>query len=103
MQEIGDYEQVLRINPRRAEAHFLLGWILADQGRLEQGAEHLEQAIDIAPDHAMAHYRLGVVRAAQDDPTRAAKHFREALRLKPDLASARRDLKRLSGTGYSSR
>ena len=48
----------------------------------------------------MAHYRLGVVRAGQDDRTRAAKHFREALRLKPDLASARRDLKKLSGTDF---
>ena len=48
----------LKLNPNFAASHALLGKVLTQQDRLEDGARELERAIQLRPDYAPAHYYL---------------------------------------------
>src|SRR5262249_35005063 len=61
-EEIGHYEQALRINPKLAMAHYNLGIALRANGRLDEAIGHYEQALRINPkfaEYATAHGALG--------------------------------------------
>jgi tetratricopeptide (TPR) repeat protein len=49
----------LKLNPNFAASHALLGKVLTQQDRLDEGVTELERAVQLRPDYAPAHLYLG--------------------------------------------
>jgi protein O-GlcNAc transferase len=88
-------EQLLRQEPRHAEAAYLLGVIAQDAGRLDQAAGRVGQAARLAPDNAVFANALGEVHLLLDRQAEAETCFRRALVLRPAYERAHNNLGRL--------
>ncbi|HVM60698.1 MAG TPA: tetratricopeptide repeat protein [Verrucomicrobiae bacterium] len=73
---------------RCGEAHFNLGFALAQTGQAQEAIGHYEQALRLKPDFAEAHFNLGNVLFQAGKAPEAIDHYEQALRLKPDFAEA---------------
>ena len=80
------YREVLRHDPRHADALHLLGMLAAQAGHVERGIELIRQAITVAPDAAHYHSNLGNLLRTAGRHDEAAACFRESLRVAPDNA-----------------
>ena len=85
---IGQYEEVLRLNPRDPNAPVNLANALMRTGRFEEAIGHYEQALRIDPNDAHAHYNLGVSLCKLGRFKQSIGHFEQALRIEPDYAEA---------------
>ncbi|HZI18970.1 MAG TPA: tetratricopeptide repeat protein [Pyrinomonadaceae bacterium] len=82
--------RALRLNAGAAEAHSLLGIILASRGGgSAEAAESLQQAAALDPSNFDARFYLGRVLYAARDYEGAVRSLREAVALKPKHAEAR--------------
>jgi Flp pilus assembly protein TadD len=61
---IGNYEQVVKVQPDNFEAHNNLAALLARAGRVTEAIGHFEQAVRLKPDHLEMHMNLAVAYAA---------------------------------------
>ena len=85
-----EVRRALRLNAGAAEAHTLLGVILASRGNANvEAAESLSQAIALAPSSFDAHFYLGRVLYALKDYSGAVRELRDAVRLNSRQAEAR--------------
>jgi tetratricopeptide (TPR) repeat protein len=75
--------QSIAAEPRDAEAHYLLGFLLAQRNESEPAKRSLERAIDIRPEHAAALNGLGLLHLAGNDTGRAVDLFRQAAAADP--------------------
>jgi Flp pilus assembly protein TadD len=91
-EEIGQYEQALRINPDYADAHYNLGVALGQAGKLQEATGHFNEALRIAPDFAEAHNNLGVVLIQMGRVQEAIDQWEQALQIQPDNAEAQDNL-----------
>ena len=80
--------KALELNPKNAEAHCTLAYVLERKGMLKESVDHLVEAIDIDPKNADALYNLGQAMVRQGKLDEAIGHFLAVLRLKPDHAEA---------------
>jgi Flp pilus assembly protein TadD len=55
---IDQFEQVLLVNPRDAEAHFAIGFTRQMQGRTDLAIERYRRALQLNPNHKNARMRL---------------------------------------------
>ena len=84
-----EFEQVLRLEPRIAQAHVNLGSIYAEKGQVERAIYHFRAALDIDPDQAAAHKGLGIIYLTLfQDVNGATLHFRRSLELDPKQEGA---------------
>ena len=60
-------ERALELDPRSAEAHYLLGTVEESASNLAGARREYEEAIRLAPRMAVAHDRLGFVRGLQGE------------------------------------
>lgn len=82
--------RALRINAGAAEAHTLLGVILASREPANsEASEALSQAAALKPNSFDAHFYLGRVLYALRDYAGASRSLREAVKLNPQHAEAR--------------
>lgn len=82
------YIEILRQDPRNADALNLLGALLAQQGQAEKAVDYLRRAIQIHPSRAPYHVNLGVVlqdlgrfdqaQAAYERAIKADKYFADS-------------------------
>jgi tetratricopeptide (TPR) repeat protein len=79
-------------NPDAWLAHYDLGAILVDTGRLPEAIWHFERVLQIEPDCAEAHYGLGTALGQAGKFEEAIEHFQRALQIKPDYADAHYNL-----------
>jgi Flp pilus assembly protein TadD len=82
------WEQMLRINPNDARAHYNLGIVMERAGDTEGAIIHYEQAIRIKPDFAVAHYNLAIALQRAGKVVDAIDHYEQVLRIKPGLGEA---------------
>jgi tetratricopeptide (TPR) repeat protein len=87
-------EHTLSVTSNNWLIHNNLALVLAKQGRLEEGTNHLYEALRIKPDFAEAHNNLGLRLGKQGRLEEAVNHFSEAVRIKPDYAKAHNNLRR---------
>jgi Tfp pilus assembly protein PilF len=84
------FQKAVQQNPNNKEAHYGLGHILVQQGKLPQAEEEFRAAVQIDPTYSEAHTYLGQVLASQDHWKDAIVSFRLALSnplyATPDLA-----------------
>jgi protein O-GlcNAc transferase len=86
------YVQILRADPRHADAHHLLGALALQTGRFELAVRSIGQAVAINPASADYHCNLGLARQTLGQRDQAVTSYREALRLRPDFAEAHNNL-----------
>ena len=83
----------LSANPKRADAHNVLGLLLGRKGADgSEVAKAFREAIRLRPDFAEAHNNLGLVLIQSGDDEGGIAALREAVRLGPDYAEARTNL-----------
>ena len=75
-------EEVVRLNPEHAQAHYNLG-VLLSRSRPSEAVAHYRVAIRVQPDNVAAHVNLANSLARLGNLTEAIDHYREALRLNP--------------------
>ena len=85
---IADYEKVVRIKPRYAEAMNNLGLLLIRQHRFDEAADVLQSALAVEPISPVYHNNLGRALSAQGRFDEAIVQFQEALQWQPDYARA---------------
>ncbi|HVI08788.1 MAG TPA: tetratricopeptide repeat protein [Candidatus Binatia bacterium] len=84
--------EVLKANPRDADALVYRGEILLRQNDANGAVDALQQAIKQDSNNAVAHYQLGLAYAMQHNPAQSEAELREAVNERPDLTDAQRAL-----------
>src|SRR5436309_1284232 len=82
------YRQLLREDPRHAEAWHFLGLLTYQRGQGEIALEYLGKAIALGADHAAVHLNRGRILEARGRLDEASASFTEAVRLQPKYAEA---------------
>jgi tetratricopeptide (TPR) repeat protein len=77
------YREVLRLNPRQAEAHFYYGVAAVRQGDKEKAERSFQQALEIDPRHAWAHNQIGRLLEQKGQRKEAERHYRQAIASDP--------------------
>jgi tetratricopeptide (TPR) repeat protein len=86
------WEHALESTNGNYVAHNVLGFALADQGRIDEAIGHYREAISLQPNFAEAHANLGVALAKQGRLDEAIPEFQATVRLTPAVALAHYDL-----------
>ena len=84
--------QWLRTDPDSVNAHYNLGFGLAQLGRHQEAVQAYERALEIEPDYGFAHNNLGNALDKVGNRQEAIGHFRKALELDPTYAEAHHNL-----------
>ena len=87
-----DYRKVLALDPANPDAHFLLGSLLGEAGRLIEAQQHLQQAIVMRPGFVDAQTALGNVHLLGGNGNAAKDCYAAAIRLDPLNATAHSNL-----------
>lgn len=85
-------QDIIRANPRNAEARLLLGSILMEEGQREESIAQLKEGVRLTPKSAMAHNALGEAYNTFGEPKAARPEFERAVELDPRLAQAQVNL-----------
>jgi tetratricopeptide repeat protein len=79
-------QKAIRLHPQSAEAHYILGVLLKERGRLAESGRAFQEAIRLNLQNAEAHYNLGVLLKERGRFEEAERAFQEAIRLNPQGA-----------------
>jgi tetratricopeptide (TPR) repeat protein len=79
-------QKTVRLYPQNAEAHYILGVLLKEVGRLEEAGRAFQEAIHLNLKNAEAQYNLGVMLKERGRFAEAEQAFQEAIRLNPQNA-----------------
>ena len=82
------YEKAIEIKPDYYKAHFNLGGVLQEQGKLKVSIDSFEKALSIKPDYAEAYNNIGSVFKELDQSDNAIRSFEKAIEIKPDYFEA---------------
>ncbi len=82
----------LQLQPDYATAHYNLGTLFKEQGKLDEAVVCYQRALQLQPDYPLAHYNLGIVRQGQGKLDEAMACYQRALQLQPDLPEAHNNL-----------
>ena len=94
-QAIGEYREVLKLDPQRVSIHYRIGRTLLARWQLNHAAEDREQAVQefeqelqIDPGNANAMYELAEIHRQQNELDQAQQLFSSALKYYPDFEEA---------------
>lgn len=82
----------IRKNPAHATAHFYLGTLNLDKGRLDEAERFLLRALELDPASGAIHNNLGNLLAAQGKAEEAVRHYRLAIEADPRHPVVRHNL-----------
>jgi tetratricopeptide (TPR) repeat protein len=82
------YTDVLRTDPKNADALYYVAVVACQEGQYKEGAELARRAIENGPPQARVHNLLGQAHDRLAEPLEAIKQYDEALRLDPNFAEA---------------
>jgi len=82
------YQQILRVDPRHADSHHLLGVLAYQRGQYPPAITSIRQALTLNPWAAVYHANLGVAQEASGQMEAALASFQQALRLDSNSAPA---------------
>lgn len=69
------FELTISLVPTLSQAHFSLGAIYQEQGKLGLAAQAMEASLELDPKYYPAYYRLGEIHLQQDNPEAALEAF----------------------------
>lgn len=84
------YRMAIAVAPESAGAHVALGFVLHQQGRLDEARRSLEKALSIDPREADGRFLLGRIAWRQNRGEDAVREFGRAIDINPDFAEALR-------------
>jgi tetratricopeptide (TPR) repeat protein len=94
-QAIGEYREVLKLDPQRVNVHYRIGRTLLARWQLnhagddrEQAVHEFEQELQIDPSNANAMYELAEIHRQQNELDQAQQLFSSALKYYPDFEEA---------------
>jgi tetratricopeptide (TPR) repeat protein len=88
--------EILKANPKDAEARGLKASFLLDKGDVDTATTELQSVVTAAPDNFVARFNLGRAYFAKGDLEQARLQFEGALKLRPDYMPARLALTQLA-------
>jgi tetratricopeptide (TPR) repeat protein len=91
-QAVGVLREILKTNSHDADAHLMLGSILAEDGERTESITHLNEAVRLLPNSAEAHNALGEALNGFGETKPAREAFQKAVQLDPRFADARVNL-----------
>ncbi len=83
---IKQYEDALKMDPKNAKAHLLLGLTYANKGDLDKALRFTEYALTLEKSYA-AYHNLGLIYANKSDYQNAIDAYENALKLNPSSAN----------------
>lgn len=86
------YRRALELNPRHAEAHLSLGFLLQTEGCVEEAVAHYRRALRAEPKGALAAFNLGVALEELERPADAVQAYERAIAIDACLADAHYNL-----------
>jgi predicted SAM-dependent methyltransferase len=86
------YRQVMESTAQYPGALVNLGFVLREQGRINEAREVLERAVRVAAEDADSHYLLSSVLETTGPRDAEISHLQMAIHLRPDFELARRQL-----------
>ncbi len=86
------YQRAIAINPALPEAHFELGAVCRDLGKLDDAATAYRRTIELSPAHAKAFNHLGASCIELHRFDEAEQAFRRAIELAPNYTAAHNNL-----------
>jgi tetratricopeptide (TPR) repeat protein len=94
-QAIGEYREVLKLDPQRVSVHYRIGRTLLARWQLnhagddrEQAVHEFEQELQVDPSNANAMYELAEIHRQQNELDQAQQFFSSALKYYPDFEEA---------------
>lgn len=82
-------QALLALDPKRADAHFLLGLVEMKASRHDEARAHFQEAIAASPGpYAEAWYNLGLLERAADRPRDAIVAYQKAIEARPKYLAA---------------
>jgi Flp pilus assembly protein TadD len=78
---IRDLDDLVKREPKNADAHSLLGYSLRNNGDLKNSMVQYEEALRLEPDHKGAHEYVGELYLKMKQPENAQKHLKILERL----------------------
>ncbi len=82
------FQNSLRIEPRQAPVHSILGVFFLDMGRLNESVAHLQTALEIEPRFGDAHFNLANTYMQMGQAKEALSHYSKALEIDPNDTQA---------------
>ena len=82
------FRKTAELMPDDAEAHYNLGVVLKNLGRLEEAVACYRRAITIKPDYAEVHHNMGNALKDLAQLNEAEASFRRALKINPNMADS---------------
>ena len=82
------YRAVIAFDKRHADAHNLLGTVLAQRGRLDEAERAIRRALSLVPSFPEGYFNLGLVLRQQGKLESAIAAYRRATGLRADYAEA---------------
>jgi tetratricopeptide (TPR) repeat protein len=76
----------VELDPKIAQAHYLLGMMAIFRNELDKGIEEMRQEISINPGFAVAHYKLGDAYTRREDWDAAIPPLQRSVWLNPDYS-----------------
>lgn len=76
-------ERAVALDPRSADAHYVLGFATRVQGDIDRAMEEMTTAVTLNPNHAPGRAGIGICWVMQGRPQEALPHFEQAFRLSP--------------------
>jgi serine/threonine protein kinase/tetratricopeptide (TPR) repeat protein len=89
---IGFYRAAMALRPGSPGAHFNLGNVLREKGRLDEAVAEYREALQLKPDYAEAHTNLAAVLREQGKLAEAEAADRRSIQLQPENAEAHTNL-----------
>jgi tetratricopeptide (TPR) repeat protein len=86
------WQHVLAVRSDSSIAHYNLGRIYEDEGKLDKSIEYYRRAVLINPAYPEAHYNLARLLAREGMREEAIDHYRQVLRIRPNDADTHNNL-----------
>lgn len=86
------YREAVAADPKLADAHINLGWLLHESGRLDEAESAYRDGLRACGDDALLLYNLGVLLADMERKEEAAQAYEAALRARPGFADCHYNL-----------
>lgn len=89
LKQAEDYaNRAVKLSPAGAEAHFALGQVYKEEGRIDEAASEFHNAMSLDPMHSYAYSALGSIKLDQNSLAEAADNFKRAIELNSGNSTA---------------
>ena len=100
-QAIGDLEETVKIEPEFAEAHYNLGILLRQKGKIDEAVLHFSKAVEFQEDYKLALFALGETLQAQKNYAQSNLYLEKFLKLsESDTSITAAPAHSLAGTNF---